>query len=289
VRRLLGIALVGLVALAMPSAAHATFPGTNGKLLYTSSETAIYLWTMNPDGSSKQRIRGAPTQIFDPRFSPDGTRVAYSHYSPDFNTMNIYVMNADGTNITRITATNRNDVMPAWSPDGTKLAFVRDTSIGTRVIIVLDASPNHGPPVQVTPRSGYAQWPDWSPDGSKIAYEDNGILTVHADGTGRTRLVPTSYIASSPTWSPDGTRIAFDSYPPTHGTNAAVWIVRATGTNLHRITPLTGYDGIVRWSPDGTRIAFDNFGVATVKPDGSGLKQLTIHSGDVLGDWGRGS
>ncbi len=103
-----------------------------GRIAFSSNrEGAFKLFVMNADGSGLRRLTSAagPVAEHDPRWSPDGSRIAYalSGDAPLGNT-EIYVANADGSQVTRITRHWARDVDPAWSPDGRSIVFTRGPS-----------------------------------------------------------------------------------------------------------------------------------------------------------------
>jgi Tol biopolymer transport system component len=59
---------------------------------------------------------------FDPSWSPDGERIAFSRAVDCCNT-EIHVINADGSGERRLTSVGRRNSDPAWSPDGTKIVW----------------------------------------------------------------------------------------------------------------------------------------------------------------------
>ena len=87
-----------------------------------------------------------------------------------------------------------------------------------------------------------------------------------------------------PGWSPDGKRLAF-VWKPRH--QSAVFVENVDGTGRQRITPFALRAGDhPDWSPDGTRILFNTGGnqvrdqnLFTVRPDGTGVRQLTYFRG----------
>jgi Tol biopolymer transport system component len=73
-----------------------------------------------------------------------------------------------------------------------------------------------------------------------------------------------------PAWSPNGRTIAFTRY--IQGTaDAHVWTVRPNGTGLRQLTPLLAFQP-PSWSPDGRRLA------VTIQRRGRGTDIATIRA-----------
>jgi Tol biopolymer transport system component/uncharacterized protein YjdB len=142
--------------------------------------------------------------------------------------------------------------------------------------------------------------PAVSPDGSKLAFAATvdgqpGIYVANRDGSNRRRVVGwTNGTPSEPTWSPDGGKLA---YTATRGTGESdVWVVNADGSSPANVTAdVEGANqAMPAWSPrlaDGTsRIAFVQpisgaWRIWTMRPDGSGKRQVTAGVGDVQPAW----
>jgi Tol biopolymer transport system component len=261
----------------------------NGKLVFTSDRhnSALSIWTMNPDGSSPTRltdgtVRGGNLPIFThvyddrPTWSPDGTKIAFTsnRHCGGPNSVDcgrsIYVMNADGSNVKRILVDGIQETLPeigslSWSPDGTRFAF----DAGAHFVV-------------------------------EPARPSTNIYVVNSDGTNTTKLTQDSIDVYNgyPTWSPDGSQIAYQSNrTDPNGGHSRNWVMNADGSNQRKITemhntsnPLFYYDLEPAWSPDGTKILFvgsrdfngtrDCFNVNclemfVVNPDGTNEQQLT--------------
>jgi hypothetical protein len=143
---------------------------------------------MNADGSGQTRLTDNNAQDFEPSWSPDGTKIAFT--SDRDGNYQIYVMNADGSGQTRLTDTGGNSY-PSWSPDGTKIAF-ESTRDGNGEIYVMNADGSGQ--TRLTDNNAQDAHPSWSPDGTKIAFfsdrnDDFGeIYVMNADGSGQTNV-----------------------------------------------------------------------------------------------------
>ena len=111
-----------------------------------------------------------------------------------------------------------------------------------------------------------------------------GFAFSRADGNGF-RTIRIAGEISSPTFSPDGKRIAFRRQWSER--RSAIFVVSANGGRARQVVaPAGGVADKIDWSPDGSGIVFSApvFGeksgqpssnVFTIRPDGSGLRQLT--------------
>lgn len=147
-----------------------------------------------------------------PRWSPDGTTVAYLSDRNSINPM-LWLMNADGSEKREVLAATSADESVAgmsWAPDGKRLAVAAFRG-GTSQIYVLTLEDGSLEPI--TSHEGGALDPCWSPDGTLIAYTGrerghSDIYVATADGSFRTQ-VGNSGRARQPAWSPDGNLLAF--------------------------------------------------------------------------------
>jgi len=115
-----------------------------------------------------------------PRWSPDGTRIAFSavvNGRPD-----VFIMNADGSGLVNVTQHPAGDASPSWSPDGERLAFSSDRDGPLDDIYVI--SLHDGTVFRVTRQTvGVSnEQPSWSPDGAQIAFSRIGDEEALAPG-----------------------------------------------------------------------------------------------------------
>src|SRR5262249_25941250 len=106
-------------------AANATFPGTNGQIVY---EDLSSLAILGPDGTDLGEIPGLgalPSRPYSPSVSPDGSTVAFWVESCAGGG-DIYTVHLDGNDLTQVTSGGCFSD-PTWNPAGTQL-LVDDAS-----------------------------------------------------------------------------------------------------------------------------------------------------------------
>ena len=149
----------------------------NGKMLFrnpTLSKTHIVfayagdLWLVNREGGEAARLTTGVGAEFDPLFSPDGTKIAFTGQY-DGN-VDVYVVPATGGVPQRLTYHPDVDRVAGWTPDGKSVLFVSGrTSVSRRYeklfTIGLDGALPNEIPLPMAHAGAY------SPDGSRLAYE----------------------------------------------------------------------------------------------------------------------
>lgn len=169
---------------------------------------AVDIYAINLDGSNQVRLTNDPGDDLGPKWSPDGSRIAFS--SSRDGDEEIYVMNADGSNPRRLTHNPGLDQQPDWSPDATRIAFTSDRDanpdVDGRDIYVMNAADGLGL-LRLTDDPAGDYGPAWSPDGARIAFgsvrNGFGLFVMHADGSGVVRL--RAGFVGTPSWSSVGT------------------------------------------------------------------------------------
>ncbi|MEC7399433.1 MAG: amidohydrolase, partial [Pseudomonadota bacterium] len=137
------------------------------------------IYTMPISGGTPTRIAEGLAWEIQPRFSPDGSRIAFT--SDRNGADNIWVMNADGSDKRRVTKEDfRLLNQPTWSPDGRYIAakkhFTTERSAGTGEVWLYHISGGGG--VALVERANEALQkelgePVYAPDGSAIYYTRN--------------------------------------------------------------------------------------------------------------------
>jgi Tol biopolymer transport system component len=171
----------------------------------------------------------------------------------------LFTIRADGSGKTQITrAGGRVDALnPDWSPDGKRIVFELDRAKGA--VIAVSAADGSGLRV-LTPR-GFQGQPSFAPDGRSIVYErdltpsDNGLWLMRGDGSAPRRITRSPRCCDTdPNFSPDGKVITFVRIKQ-DGKQQALFAVRPDGSGLKQLTPYAWEVAIKHdWSPDGKLI-----------------------------------
>ena len=264
---LLGLAAVSVAAAEMP-AAHATFPGTNGRIAWSRDGD---IFTMRSDGSGKRRLTDSPRNFEWAEWSPDGETLAVIR-NPVERRPRIVLMDRAGLEVTPLARARYTVQHMAWSPDCTRIAYCdldlsdpdAEAPYPAAIKVVEVAT---GTQSRLTEFEDKTCSPSWSPDGTQLAFDagdstDTDIYIMNADGTNQIVLTTDSDTRQfSPEWSPSGDVIAFVRPIPAPGNQgdqaAVIETIGVDGTGLTTLTePVDAFDGGIQWSPDGTHLAF---------------------------------
>lgn len=195
---------------------------------------------INADGTGETQLRAAcdSASVFEPEWSPDGSRIAMGCWS---GAGGIGVINPDGTGWVMLldaSGCTRCPSNPSWSPDGKKIAFSGPAGGGFDVFVM---NADGSKAVNIT-NTGLDGQPVWSPDGKRIAFSRykpeerrTQIWLMNADGTSQVQLTDDPIGAVDPTWSHDGTRIAYAG-GCCNGPTMDIWIVNIDGSRPVNIT-----------------------------------------------------
>ena len=125
------------------------------------------LWITSRDGGSSRRLTSHPGNETSPRFSPDGSLVAFSG-EYDGN-VDVFVIPAAGGEPKRLTWHPGADLVQAFTPSGSAVLFASQRSMFTNRHFQLFTVPlTGGLPAKLPIPHGLRA--SYSPDGSRIAY-----------------------------------------------------------------------------------------------------------------------
>ena len=91
--------------------------------------SAALVGTALTHGEEKSRavqLTSDPAWDYHPRWSPDGSMIAFT--SQRNGSPSLWIMAADGTGEREVAGGMKGDYHIAWSPDGSKIAYVRHVS-----------------------------------------------------------------------------------------------------------------------------------------------------------------
>ena len=125
------------------------------------------VWLVSKQGGTAVRLTASPGEESFPRFSPDGSKVAFSA-SYDGN-VDVFVIPSAGGEPVRLTDHPMADRVIGWTPDGTRVLFASGRESGRqRYNQFFTVGLNGGLPEKLA--VPYGEFGAYSPDGSQFVY-----------------------------------------------------------------------------------------------------------------------
>ncbi|HAV78981.1 MAG TPA: hypothetical protein DCX53_16650 [Anaerolineae bacterium] len=220
--------------------------------IYTNSS----LYVMNADGSGQKPLTTVPSSDFDPDWSPDGKRIAFTSLRD--GKKDIYILTLETGAIVRLT-TVADDVQensqPSWSPFGNQIAYTVKRVGAYQVWVMSDTGQGN---VQIA-RSGQQVWdflPVWAPDNETILFSQRDVgpsrpwlMSIRFED--RATKTPMRLDLPRPIEdveiSPDGSWLVYESTD--NNGNRDIYFMTVSGGNRTRLTVDPNADFDPSWRP----------------------------------------
>jgi serine/threonine-protein kinase len=226
----------------------------NGTAVFLSGGEARSTMVLVEKDGRETPLLNAPKDYKDPRFSPDGSRLAFE--IAHGNEGDLWVYELDQGTLSRLTFSSEN-LYPVWSPDGTRIVYTsRQSGIAGLWRKPLDGS---GQEEQLLAGSEIRFPGSITPDGKTLFFRETAAgtgfdiysMALEADPTPEP-ILTTPFNESSPQVSPDGRWLAYVSdqsgrnevYLRRWPSAGAEWQISADG----------GTEPV--WDPDGRVLYF---------------------------------
>lgn len=244
--------------------------------------TKFELQVADADGFNPQAVLASPEPIGSPKWSPDGTKIAYVSFE---NRKSNVIVQDMVTSARTVVANFRGDnTAPSWSPDGSRLAISLSKDGISQIYTI---SSRGGEATRVMQSSAIDSGATFTPDGKDIIFfsDRSGgpqLYRVPATGGEAKRLTFEGTYNTTPRLSPDGKFVAYVSREG--GRLRIATLELATGQqNILTEGPL---DDSPSFSPNGRTILYEDKSggrgkLGAVSADGRFKLKLSSQAGDV--------
>lgn len=240
------------------------------------------LQVADADGFNPQSVLKSLEPIGSPKWSPDGTKIAYVSFEKRKSA--VYVQNLVTTERTAVSNFRGDNYAPSWSPDGSKLAVTLSKDGVSQIYIIPSGG---GDAVRIVESAAIDTGPAFTPDGKNIIFfsDRSGgpqLYSVPVSGGTPKRLTFEGNYNTTPRLSPDGKMVAFVNRD--NGRLRIATLELASGqVNYLTEGPL---DDSPSFSPNGRTILYEDKSagrgkLGAVSTDGRIKQKLSSQAGDV--------
>jgi Tol biopolymer transport system component len=192
------------------SAVGLDFSKDGQRMVWTSFPDRV-LWQSKVDGSDKIQVTFPPMEADGGRWSPDGTRIAFSGHHPG-KSEQLYLIPSGGGEPELLTSGVLDSGDASWSPDGESIAYSVINSEGTCSLQIVGLKTHQ---VTAVPKSEGLASPRWSPDGKYLlamTVDFSRLMLFDFAHRSWQVLTPENLqFAAYPAWLPDSKCVVFNS------------------------------------------------------------------------------
>ncbi|MGA2585936.1 MAG: S9 family peptidase [Candidatus Aminicenantales bacterium] len=223
------------------------------------------IWLVPAGGGESRLLTASPQADNNPRWSPDGKKIAF--ISTRSGSSQIWIINPNGGEARQLTTLSTGASGVVWSPDGKRLAFTSsvyplcpDDSCNKRKTEAWEKSKIKG---RVYDSLFFRYWNAWR-DGTR-----NHVFVIPSEGGHAVDVTPGDFdappldLGGNPDYAfaPDGNEIAFvrnvdPDLKHGIGTNNDVFVTSVKGGEIRPITTSKANDNMPVYSPDGKTLAY---------------------------------
>ncbi len=233
---------------------------SNGLIAFIegSPETTFHIYTMNPDGTNKQRLIENTEYDSSPVWSPDGKHILFWSECLQLMSFESKDKHCIPFDMKALLGENYQWKGPLiWSPDGTKITFLAGQSegYGSSSVYVMNED---GSDLHEVSQGLYALNPSWSTDSKHIVFSDVATLAghahiVHADGSHYLELKKSGYDVRRTYWSKDGKHIFYQAIDGWTG-GTKVYVIDIDGSNVQYLLKDNSEQFLMGLSPDRSQL-----------------------------------
>jgi len=217
-----------------------------------------HLWIVGADGSGHEKLTTRDADASSPRWSPDGSKIAFTSSSEAHGT-EIYLHWVDSGRTARLTQLENAPSGLSWSPDGEHIAFSAHVSEPEPQLVSPPDAPegaDWAEPPRVETRLNHES------DGTGVLeYGFDHLFVVPMEGGGARQVTSGDYHHSNrPVWTPDGEALLFSANRhddwERERRDSEIYRVALDSGEITALTDRFGPAHTPRVSPDGETIAY---------------------------------